>query len=374
MQGGHNRRGPFLDEWCIIADNRGKRPDGHKAKKETDQQLPEYEPRCVFCPGNEVETPPEIWVYPQRSRDRANKPGWELRIVPNLYAAQTVEGGTQELLVGHHLIKGNRANGARGAHEVVIETPHHSRELHEQELSVVQRALLFYQGRLADLYKDPGMRQVTIFKNRGRNAGSSLPHPHSQIIATAMIPPAQRRVLEAARKYYSVNKRCRWCDDIAFYTMTGTELRDQSGGPVAFSFPRDTFLVASNEDFVAFAPFAPVCAWQVEILPKVHRHDFRKVDREYFPSLADILKTVLGLLEQALDDFQYNFFLRTTPNYEPEQDNGRVDKWSTLSRDFHWGISIQPVTNIFAGFEKATQMSILTIAPETWAEKLRSFE
>ena len=373
LAGGHMRRGAFLDEMCIVADNRKIRPQGHAPDAAADELLSEYEPKCVFCPGNEAETPSAIYAFPPRHANNKDQKGWTIRVVPNLYAAQTIEGSTQELPVGPYLLIGSKELGARGAHEVLIESDKHNLELSQQPIEHLELILITCRDRLDDLYQDKKIKQVTIFRNKGKKAGSSLPHPHSQIIGTPIIPPSERHVLDAARHYFAQQKRCRWCDDLRFHMLTGVELAETSGGDITYRFPKNTFVVEENDDFIAFAPFVAQCLWQIEILPKKHSHDFRLATDDVLASLGQILKQIIICLQGNIYDLQYNMILRTAPNYEPEQQSGRADKWGTLSRDFHWGVSIQPITNILAGFEKASGITILTMAPETWAANLRRF-
>ena len=105
---------------------------------------------CPFCGGREDRTPPETL--------RMGDP-WRVRVVPNLYPALERQ-------------------------EVVVHTPEHLRsvaELTDDQLELVAEA---WQRRAADV---PGY--VHAFVNEGREAGSSLPHTHSQLVWFAAPPP-----------------------------------------------------------------------------------------------------------------------------------------------------------------------------------------
>jgi UDPglucose--hexose-1-phosphate uridylyltransferase len=63
------RKDLITEDWVIIATERGKRPH--------DFAQPPIEPEpltCPFCPGNESQTPPELWA--SRPSGGANKPGF----------------------------------------------------------------------------------------------------------------------------------------------------------------------------------------------------------------------------------------------------------------------------------------------------------
>src|SRR5262249_41438863 len=139
---------------------------------------------CPFCEGNETKTPPEIFAL--RSGGAApNSPGWEVRVVPNKFPALGIEGNPERRAVGIF----DRMHGI-GAHEVVIETPDHARDLALMSEEQLARVLAVYQDRLRDLKRDNRFKYVLLFKNHGTEAGASLAHPHAQIIATPVIPRA----------------------------------------------------------------------------------------------------------------------------------------------------------------------------------------
>ena len=96
-----------------------------------------------------------------------------------------------------------------------------------------------YRERLLALRKDPRLEYVLIFKNHGVAAGASLEHPHSQLIATPILPELVAEELEGAVRYFRMKERCVWCD------IVRQERRDGSR------------LVLEEDGFVAVAPFAP---------------------------------------------------------------------------------------------------------------------
>ena len=106
--------------------------------------------RCPFCPGNEEDTPPEIyWV----GNGEANKPGWKIRVVPNMFPITET-------------------------HEVVIHSPDHEKNVENFLPEHVEDIIKTYINRF-NFLKDKG--KVFIFHNYSLISGASLIHPHSQI-------------------------------------------------------------------------------------------------------------------------------------------------------------------------------------------------
>ena len=138
-----------------IAPARAKRPGA--ARAELEAPTPEELEQCPFCAGREDRTPPETL--------RIGDP-WRVRVVPNLYPAFERQ-------------------------EVVIHTPRHARslaELGDEELALVAQA---WQRRRASVPE--GYLHALV--NEGREAGSSLPHTHSQLVwLPEPAPETQHRV------------------------------------------------------------------------------------------------------------------------------------------------------------------------------------
>lgn len=77
--------------------------------------------------------------------------------------------------------------------------------------SHVAKILRVYKVRYNALSLDHRVNQITIFKNHEADAGASLRHPHSQLIATPVIPsPVRHRLHEAVRHEDDVGE-CMFC-------------------------------------------------------------------------------------------------------------------------------------------------------------------
>src|SRR5438094_1315935 len=195
------RKDYVTDTWVVFSAAREQRPGAFRGGNSTTD--PE---KCPFCYGHEHMTPPEVLAY--RKDAVPNGTGWWIRCVPNKYPALQVEGEVHRRV--SQLF--HSVNGV-GAHEVIIETPEHEHHLSMQSEFQVQEIITAYKQRYLDLIRDKRFKYILIFKNHGERAGASRTHPHSQLIATPIVP---RRIMEevtaATRHYEATGGCCLWCD------------------------------------------------------------------------------------------------------------------------------------------------------------------
>ena len=172
------RRDPIVGRWVIIATERAGRPSDF-----THPTARPPEVLCPFCHGQEDKTPREVYVQGRPPPMAPNGPGWKVRVVPNRFPALKIEGELDRKAEGIY----DLMNGV-GAHEVVIETPEHLKQLKDLSDQEVTEVLFAFKARILDLRNDVRFRYVLLFKNHGRRAGASLEHAHSQLIALPVVP------------------------------------------------------------------------------------------------------------------------------------------------------------------------------------------
>jgi UDPglucose--hexose-1-phosphate uridylyltransferase len=63
-----------------------------------------------------------------------------------------------------------------------------------------------------EIKEDPKMKYILIFKNYGKEAGASLEHAHSQLIATPVVPKRVESEVNGAQRHYEFRDRCVFCD------------------------------------------------------------------------------------------------------------------------------------------------------------------
>jgi UDPglucose--hexose-1-phosphate uridylyltransferase len=328
--------------WAIIATERRFRPHEFKLPE---PDAPGDVGACPFEYGNEPSTPPEIFAIAPGGR-RPNSAGWQVRVVANKYPALRVEGELNREGVGIF----DRVSGV-GAHEVIIETPRHDQPMADMSPEEIGFVLRAWRERLLDLRRDIRIRYALVFKNHGRDAGASLYHPHSQLIATPIIPTVVVEELNVARQHWAHKERCIFCDMLRQERSIGERI------------------AVETDRFVLLEPFASSFPFETWILPKAHAHDFAYCTDQVLSDLAHLFKDFLGRIRALLSDPPYNLILHTAPSPHPRP--GQPQFWSTIEYDYHWHIEFVPRITRIAGFEWGSGYAINPTPPEEAARFLR---
>jgi UDPglucose--hexose-1-phosphate uridylyltransferase len=326
------RQNRFTKEWVIIATERAKRPEEMVVKREP-KVVPSFVPTCPFCPGNEHLTPPEIARLPPSAPDGK----WDVRVVPNKFAALA-----RDVEPTRTIRRTLRTINGFGVHDVIVETPNHAMVTALMSVPHVSEILRSYKTRYDQLSEDPRIAQVTIFKNHGVDAGTSLEHPHSQLIAAPVISTQVRsRMLEAIRHYDEFGE-CMFCLGLQ------DELKD------------GVRVVLATDHFVALEPYASPTPFCTHIYPRRHMASFGFISDEEITDLAGVLRDVLLKLYVGLRNPDFNYTIRTAPH-----ESARVSY-------YHWYLSVIPRLTRVAGFELGSGTFINTVLPEAAAEFLRN--
>jgi UDPglucose--hexose-1-phosphate uridylyltransferase len=315
-------------DWVIIATERARRPDQFK-RTEARKVMPAFDPKCPFCPGNEKMTPPATYMVPMDG-------AWRVRVTPNKFAAVSREGERKRTVQG---IK--RTITGVGIHEVIVETPEHNRTTALLSDSDVETLIETYLNRFKAASNDPRVEQVTIFKNHGEAAGTSLEHPHSQLIATPVITTQLRDRLFSALDHFDEYGECIFC------RVLDQELKEQIR------------IILETEHFVSYIPFADLTPFSLLIMPRRHMACFNEMNDAEAADLARILRRILVKLHRGLGDPDYNYVIRTAPT-----ENMGV-------KYYHWYVSVIPRLTRMAGFEMGSGMFINVSLPEENASFLR---
>jgi UDPglucose--hexose-1-phosphate uridylyltransferase len=331
------RRDPVMGRWVIIAPERALRPDAILTERRERQPGP-----CVFCTGQEARDPYEIAAI-RDPGTAPNTPGWRVRVLPNKYPVLRIEGK----LVREGIGMFDMMSGV-GAHEVIVETPDHDLELADLTETHIAEIISIYRDRMADLGGDERFKYVLIFKNQGYEAGATLDHAHSQLIATPVTPKRVKEELVGAQRYYDFKRRCVLCDIIRQETRLTTER-----------------LILENDGFVVISPFAARVPYEMWIVPRQHSCDFVSITESERLKLAQILKQILLKLRSALNDPPFNYLIHTAPFRRP-----RAGYWTSIQFDYHWHLELIPRLTRPAGFEEGSGFFINPVTPEAAAEVL----
>ncbi len=320
-------------EWVVIATERARRPEEMANRRERKVVAP-FVASCPFCPGNEKLTPPEVLRIPTLT----DVP-WHARVFPNKFAALLRD--VQPTRTVH---RSRRSVNGFGVHDVIVETPDHAQVMALMPDSYVAEILRIYKTRYDEISLDPRIALITIFKNHGADAGTSLEHPHSQLIATPVISLQVRERFQQALRHYDDYGECMFCQ------MLGEELEEQ------------TRIVAVSEHFVVLEPYASSAPFSTHIYPRRHMASFGDVSGSEINDLARMLRSTLAQLYHGLADPDFNFTIRSAPAE------------SVGVKYFHWYLSVIPRLTRVAGFELGSGMFINTVLPEAAAEFLRKVD
>lgn len=328
-------------DWVVIATGRGRRPDDFAAR-----------PRDHFwkkkkdCPFEKILGPSFYIVLnngeahrPSQKNKLLLKKNWFLQIVPNKFPA-----------FSHGICGIVKRDGPYqwedgvGFHDVLA-TRSHEKTIAFMSQKEVESIIHAYRYRYLELKDDDCVQYISIFHNHGPEAGATLAHPHSQIIAIPVVPADVGRSIRGSANFFHKNKKCVHCVILAF------EKKEKKR------------VIYENERFIAFAPFASHVAFEIRIFPKKHMPMFESINHEDITYFADALRISLKKLYQGLGNPSYNFFIHTAPAYDTKE-----------FEHYHWHLEILPKTAVWAGFELSTGIDISTIAPEKAAAFLRKIK
>jgi len=344
----------------ILAPGRAERPEGFRTRA----REPKGPESCPFCEGREERTPPEVFAT-RAGGGAPDTGGWTTRVVPNLYPAldgpkiadanQDSEEIDRELdshsggvmgdagafaTVGDPLLESRRsgdpnlfvAKPARGAHEVIVNSPAHATAMGELSEEQLAAAVATWRERMR---AHAGASFVQLIVNEGGGAGASLEHTHAQLYALDFVPAAVARERERVGAY-------------AERTQGGSLLSDVLVEEVR----RQDRLVAIDDEAALICPWASRSPFELRVIPRTAAASF--ADDTAGPAM---LHTALRLLAERFDGPpELNLWVRTAPRG---------------AEHFHWHVDIAPRLSIKASFEFATGVDIVTYPPERAAADLR---
>ncbi len=336
------RRDPITGVWTIIVQD-GKdlielkpgsvAPPVHRQPGET----------CSYCQGHENETPSEIFAIRPGGSGR-NEAGWKVRVVPEKFPVLQIHGEINNRAVGIYDI-----HDGIGAHEVVIECPEHNRSLSQLSDGEISEVLTAYRERMVDLKHDTRFRYILAHKNYRDGGDPHTRHAYGNILATPITPQRVRDELTNAQQFFAMKDRCIFCDVI----------RQE--------FDDALRIVAENDSFLAFCPFAARAPFETWILPRLHE-TFFETNNE-LPKLAALLRVVLVKIRECLGDPNYILEIHSGPNLAAGRQRGY---WKTVERDFHWHLEITPRLRGYSSFEIGFGFQVNWAPPERSAELLRA--
>jgi len=312
----------FTGRTSIIASARSGRPHLVAATPPTAGRT------CPFCPGNEDMTPPaeavmvstDVGHAIRTGDDAVDARGWNVRVFSNLFPAFSADVGSGSAY-GHHLI--------------VVESPHHDKDIDQIEKAEVEMYLSVLSFEVERLNSDHRVNCVSIFKNQGEEAGASIPHPHTQIVASHLVPP---QIVTETRAWSNV-----W-----------SERRESAISLLAQEAEKEGRVVMNRLGYVAFVPFAPMVPFELWIAPdKPHRSI---EDGKWPGAFSEVLRLMISAVKRVHGEVAYNLYWHLPPK---------------SAEGFHWHVELVPRTSKMAGYELGFGAYVITTRPEDAAQLYR---
>lgn len=325
------RHNKISGQWVIYAPGRSERPSDFE-NDTLRTSRPKFDNECPFCPGNEDMLPTVISEY-----DTGVSNNWQTRVVPNKFPMLTPQQERERKQHGPYV-----QMAGYGHHEVIIEHPRHDIDLPQMTHEEVKTVIDTYHHRYTELMWEHKNMMGIIFRNHGKRAGTSILHPHSQLVVTGVVP-----------------KHIRWRERIAqdYYDKWGHALLSDL---VQYEMQVGKRIVDTNEAFVAFVPYAAEVPFEMWIIPRRQQADFGAITETEKEYLAYSLQNCLQKLHQVLDNPDYNYIINTAARYKADEPH------------LSWYVQIRPRLITPAGFEIGSGMLVNPSLPEHDASRLRN--
>ena len=146
-------------------------------------------------------------------------------------------------------------------------------------LEKVQRVFKAFRDETVLLDRNPAIKSILIFENKGEAVGVSNPHPHCQIYATDF-------------DFKLVGQQIRIATD--FHDNHGKNIFDE----IINAEKKDNVrVIAENENAIAFIPFFARYAYEVMIFPKGNHQTLITFSEKELDDLAAVFHDVIRRLD-----------------------------------------------------------------------------
>jgi UDPglucose--hexose-1-phosphate uridylyltransferase len=329
----HRRLNVLTGEWILVSPHRVKRPWQGKQEIVAETKLPDYDPSCYLCPGNE------------RAGGAKNPLYTSTFVFRNDFSALLPDTPAKELQKNDLL----HALSERGLCDVMCFSPRHDVTLAEMDEGAIKLVVEAWTNEYKTIGELPYINHIQIFENKGEVMGCSNPHPHCQIWAQESIPTEPAKEISHMGDYIKKNKSCLLCDYLAI------ELKEKER------------IVLENKDFVVIVPFWAVWPFEIMILPKRHIESLAEMTGDEQISFANAIKRITTKYDNIFSvSFPYSSGLHLSPT------DGKKHP------EFHFHMHFYPpllrsasVKKFMVGYEMLANPQ-RDILPESAAEKLRS--
>lgn len=312
------RYNPLLGDWTMVASHRQNRP-----------QMPKD--WCPFCPGSgKVPDDFEVFKY------------------DNDFPALSLDPPSPDN-IGSEFYKTKECYGKC---EVILYSKNHNAVLSELSLSHVRKLVDLWCERYYDLGKDPKIKYIFEFENRGEEVGVTMPHPHGQIYGYSVMPLKIQTELKNCKKHYEENNECLIC------RMNKEEIDFKER------------IVMENDDFIAYIPFFTDYPYGVFITAKKHYSKITDFDDNAKTNFADIIRKMSGTFDALFDRrFPYMMCIHQAPVNSPEY--GNYDDYYHFHVEFYPPLRSKDKVKFNASSETGAWAACNPRAVEETAKELR---
>lgn len=341
----HRRFNPLTGEWVLVSPHRAKRPWQGQVEKTPNQDLPQHDPTCYLCSGNE------------RAGGVFNPVYTGTFVFENDFAALLPEATSE--------IEGSTASEAltfdpqpstlltavieRGQCRVVCFSPRHDLTLPELELPAIAEVIKTWTRESADLAAKDFIHYVQVFENKGAVMGCSNPHPHSQLWAQSELPNEIIKESATQKAYLAANGRPLLLDYLAEEQKRGERI------------------LATNEHFTALVPFWAVWPFEVMVVAKRPTAYLTDLTPAEVSALADVFKQVTTRYDNLFEiSFPYSMGFHQAP-----ADGQPHPEWVLHAHFYPPLLRSATVRKFMVGYEMLA-MPQRDITPEAAAERLRA--
>jgi len=310
------RWNPLIKDWVMIASHRQGRP-----------QMPKD--WCPFCPGS-GKVPDNYTV---------------IKYDNDFPALRSDPPEPDDVATGMF-----KTAPAYGKCEVVLYSPEHTITLPELPQSQVREIVDLWAERYTELKKDPNVKFIFIFENRGDVVGVTMPHPHGQIYAYPFIPKKIAVEIDATQEHLAEHSSCLVCDMLRDEVADGRRI------------------IIENEHFYAFLPFFSEYPYGMYIVSKEHKQSIEELTDAEKDSLAQIVRETAGTLD-SLFDYAFPYMMCM---YQSPVNSGDMSAYSHFHIVFYPPMRSADKQKFNASSETGAWAHCNPTAPEEKAEELRA--
>ena len=328
----HRRFNPLTKEWVVVSAQRLKRPWLGKVETPPRIKLPEHDPKCYLCPGND------------RSNGTTNPQYDGTYIFPNdfpvlLAGAPAPTQEANDLFVASGLDGDCRVACFSGRHDLTLA------EMSPAEIVPVLNMWIEQVNELKQTYS-----WVQIFENKGAIMGCSNPHPHCQIWGQNNIPTQAIREDKSQAEYSEKHNSNMLLDYAIQESKRGERTVDE------------------NKDWISVVPYWAAWPYEILLLPKLKIGHLHELNSGQTQSLADILSLLLKRYDNLFEtSFPYSMGWHGKP-FNSQKDQSH---WQLHAHFYPPLLRSATVKKFMVGYEMLGEIQ-RDLTAEQAAEKLRA--